>query len=241
MAGAAAMSRSALEQQRNIGRGTRRAGRPPRELAGEVDERILDAAQQVFLERGLGGASVDEIAGRARAGKPTIYARFPNKEALYTAVMMRMVGASLARVGSETIGGTSLEQRLTNLARSLLRWVLTSDNIGLIRLAIAEARRFPDLAGTVSAMTRERGNAAVGQLLAGTARSEELSSMPAFGPERLAITAHQFLDVVVLPLLLQALMGGDPEVLESEIEPHIARSVAFFLAGCCGVTPWEYP
>jgi len=223
---------SVLDQQQTSGRGTRRLGRPPRELAGEVDERILDAAQQVFLERGLGGASVDEIAGRAGAGKPTIYARFPNKEALYTAVMMRMVEANLARVGPETISGSSLEQRLTNLARSLLRSALTSDSVGLIRLAIAEARRFPDLASTVSGMARQRGNATVGRLLVEAARSEELGPMPTIAPERLAVIAQQFVDVMVLPLLMRALMGAKPEVLQSEIEPHVARSVAFFLAGC---------
>ena len=38
-----------------------RCGRPPKELAGEVDARILDAARKVFLERGFEGASIDEI------------------------------------------------------------------------------------------------------------------------------------------------------------------------------------
>ena len=70
-------------------RPTVRSGRPRRELVGEVDERILDAARRAFLERGLSGASIDEIANLARAGKPTIYARFPGKEALFTAVVMR--------------------------------------------------------------------------------------------------------------------------------------------------------
>src|SRR5690242_21676591 len=51
--------------------GVVRSGRPPRDLAGEVEERILDAAAKVFLERGFEGASVDEIADVARAGKPT--------------------------------------------------------------------------------------------------------------------------------------------------------------------------
>src|SRR6516165_9282068 len=82
------------------GRGRRpagRTGRPPRELAGGVESRILDAARRVFLERGLAGASMDEIAGFACAGKPTIYARFPSKEALFTAVIMQSVAANIAR------------------------------------------------------------------------------------------------------------------------------------------------
>src|SRR5271155_1881023 len=73
-----------------------RSGRPPHALAGEVEERILDAAAMVFLERGFEGASVDEIADVARAGKPTIYARFPGKEALFAAVMARTCAKSPA-------------------------------------------------------------------------------------------------------------------------------------------------
>ena len=225
-----------LDHHQISGRAARRAGRPPREQAGEVEHRILDAAQQVFLERGLGGASVDEIAARAGAGKPTIYARFPNKEAIYAAVMLRMVETNIAHAGPETISGATLEERLTNLARSLLRWVLSGDCIGLIRLAIAEARRFPDCAGTVSGMMRERGKAAIGRMLADAARPDELGAMPAFAPDRLAVTTHQFLDVLVLPLLMRALMGAKPETIQPEIEPHIAQGVAFFLAGCRDIT-----
>ena len=74
-----------------------RFGRPPKELAGEVDTRILDAAQKVFLERGFEGASIDEIVEVARSGKPTIYARFHGKLALFTAVVTRDI---LARIES---------------------------------------------------------------------------------------------------------------------------------------------
>src|SRR5215469_1860277 len=77
--------------------GAVRYGRPPRERAGEVEARILEAARHLFLEHGLAGTSMEEIATRARAGKPTIYARFPSKEALFTAVVMRNVATNVAR------------------------------------------------------------------------------------------------------------------------------------------------
>ena len=76
-----------IEEKREAQRAPVRYGRPPREHAGQVEERILDAAGRVFLEHGFQGASVDEIAEAASAGKPTIYARFPNKQALFTAVV----------------------------------------------------------------------------------------------------------------------------------------------------------
>ena len=48
----------------------------------------------------------------------------------------------------------------------LLEWALVGDTIGLFRLAIAEAGRFPDLASTVSRIARERAREAVAPLLA---------------------------------------------------------------------------
>ncbi|HEY4044682.1 MAG TPA: TetR/AcrR family transcriptional regulator [Rhodopila sp.] len=225
------MSRTALKQKPSEERRRGRAGRPPRELAGEVDCRILDAAQRLFFERGLAGASMDEIASLAGAGKPTIYARFPNKEALFTAVVMRDVEAKIARFQTYSPSGTGTEERLADLGCALLRWVLLGDTIGLLRLAIAEARRFPELAASVSRMSRERGTEAVARLLGEVARSDEIGPVPAFAPERLPTAARFFLDLILSPVLMRALLGEKLEALRAEVETHAARSVAFFLAG----------
>src|ERR1700748_3582137 len=99
-----------------------RLGRPPKELEGEVEERILDAARKVFLERGFEGSSVDEIAVAARSGKPTIYARVGDKRALFTAVVMRDVISRIAQFNTDVPTGGSVEARLTRLATALLDW-----------------------------------------------------------------------------------------------------------------------
>ncbi len=217
--------------RRQGGRGVVRCGRPPRELAGKVEERILDAAGKVFLERGFSGASVDEIAEVACAGKPTIYARFPSKEALFTAVIERLVRRNTSHDAISYAGATIVD-RLDALAAVILDRVLTPETIGLIRVAMAEARRFPDIATRVSRMGRERQAEAVARLLAEFAESEPTRALPAFAPGRLTETAHRFLEVTVLPLVLRALFGEDLAVLRAEIGPHAARSVAFFLAAC---------
>src|SRR3984957_11321154 len=112
-----------------------RFGRPPKELAGEVDARILDAARKVFLERGFEGASIDEIAEVARSGKPTIYARFRDKRALFNGVMTRDILARISAFKSELLPtGSTLDERLTSAATTLLHWTLASDRIGLMRL-----------------------------------------------------------------------------------------------------------
>lgn len=218
-------------RQAGAGRSVVRYGRPPRELAGRVEERILDAAGGVFLERGFQGASVDEIAEAASAGKPTIYARFPSKQALFTAVIERLVRRNTSLDAFACAGG-SIEARLDALAALILSRVLTPETIGLIRVSVAEARRFPDLAISVSCMGRERPTEAVARIFGELAASDAIGASPSFAPENLTETARRFLDLVVLPLLVRALFGEDPSALRAEIEPHAARSVAFFLAAC---------
>jgi AcrR family transcriptional regulator len=209
-----------------------RSGRPPRELAGEVDARILDAAREVFLERGLAGASMDEIASLARAGKPTIYARFPAKEALFTAVVMRAMADKIAHFENYVPTGETLEERLASVGQTVLHWALVGDTIGLIRLAIAEARRFPDLASSVYRMARERAGEAEARLLGEVAQSDEAGTLPPFTPERLAATTRFFQDLVLLPLITRALFGEKIEALRAEVQPHVTRAVRFFLAAC---------
>jgi AcrR family transcriptional regulator len=225
------MEADTVEKKRGAGRGAVRYGRPPREHAGRVEERILDAAGRVFLEHGFQGASVDEIADAASAGKPTIYARFPNKQALFTAVVERLVRRNTS-LYALSCAGDSIEQRLDALAVIILTRVLASEIVGLIRVAVAEARRFPDLATSVSCMGRQRQIEAVASVFAELAATDAIGTSPAFAPDKLTETARRFLDLVVLPMLVRALFGEDLTTLRVEIEPHAARSVDFFLAAC---------
>jgi AcrR family transcriptional regulator len=175
---------------------------------------------------------VDEIALAARAGKPTIYARFGDKGALFTAVVKRDVLSRLAEFKAEAPNGATIEERLTSAAITLLHWGFDSDRIGLMRVAIAEARRFPDLASTVSRAARDLSTELGVRLLGEVTQSDELSSLPAFAPERLATTARLFLDLVAVPMLLRALYEVNLNALDAEMDAHVARGVAFFLAAC---------
>ncbi len=63
---------------------TRRTYRSPRrkEQAQQTRERILQAAYELFSERGYGGATIAAIAERAGTAAETIYAVFDNKPRL---------------------------------------------------------------------------------------------------------------------------------------------------------------
>ncbi len=209
-----------------------RVGRPPLKRAGEVEARILEAAGKVFLERGFDGASIDAIAVAARAGKPTIYSRYPNKEALFAAAVAHRIAVKNARLGSHKPSGATIEERLASIGVAIIRETVTEEFIGLFRLAIAEARRFPDLVGSLTRMARTRGTGTVAGLLAEVAECRELGPGAKESPERCQVAARIFTDLILLPWLTRALYGESLQALRLESDAHVAQRVAFFLAAC---------
>jgi len=216
-------------QAKSRRKATARAGRPPKELVADVDERIIGTARELFLERGLKGVSVEDIARRARASKGTIYARFPTKEALFTAIAMR--NAANVREGFESNLplGDGVDERLFNLASRILKHLLADDTVDFIRLAVSEVRSFPDLA-KVGRMMRERGAHNARNVLEDIARSNEGGVYPAFAADRLAKTTQFFLDLIVGPLFMRAVFGEDLKFLRGQIKNHVKDGVSFFLA-----------
>ncbi|HEY6031691.1 MAG TPA: helix-turn-helix domain-containing protein [Gaiellaceae bacterium] len=69
-------------------------------------DRLLEAAGECFAERGV-EVSVDEIARRAGVGHGTVFRRFPTKEALLRAVVLRrleeLAGAAEAACEAEDV------------------------------------------------------------------------------------------------------------------------------------------
>jgi AcrR family transcriptional regulator len=75
-------------------------GAPLRADAARNRERILEAAEVLFIERGA-DASLDDIAKRANVGIGTLYRRFPTRDALLAATsderLLALAEASRAR------------------------------------------------------------------------------------------------------------------------------------------------
>lgn len=78
-------------------------------------------------------------------------------------------------------------------------------------------------------MGREQVAEAVAQLLGELAEPDKL---PAFAADHRTATACHFIELILLPMLMRALFGERLTALRAEIAPHVARTVAFFLAAC---------
>jgi AcrR family transcriptional regulator len=80
-------------------------------------ERVLQTAQRLFAEDGL-GVSLDEIARRAGVGPGTVHRHFPTKEALYLAVAIDQLEQLTA--GAKALAATDDPEALfTQLSRMM--------------------------------------------------------------------------------------------------------------------------
>ncbi|MFC7110976.1 helix-turn-helix domain-containing protein [Nonomuraea rubra] len=61
----------------------------------ETDAAILRAALELFIERGVEGTSMEQIAKRAGVGKLTVYRRWSTKEDLIAQAVEQTVSADL--------------------------------------------------------------------------------------------------------------------------------------------------
>lgn len=76
----------------------------------ERREQILEAAEQVFLERGLSGTTMEEVASRAELSKGTLYLYFKSKDELYLATANRQLAEMVSRFEAALeAGGTGIQ------------------------------------------------------------------------------------------------------------------------------------
>ncbi|MBW7971454.1 TetR/AcrR family transcriptional regulator [Bradyrhizobium sp. BR 10289] len=211
-------------------------GRPPKDLAGDAQTRILDAAQQLFLEKGYRSASIDDISELAPASKPTIYAHFPGKEALFAAVVARNVDGLMDFDGFVPEGRT-IEDKLMSLGAAIIERFL-KESLGMVRTTIAESQRFPELSRNVHDAARDRSLAAVSQLLDDATQKLARTPRGPFSAKRSRSTAQIFLDLILLPMLFRALVGETSKDLEKELRGFVRERVGFFLAAC--ETDWTH-
>jgi AcrR family transcriptional regulator len=120
---------------------------PPRwrRLPGERPRQILDAALEVFGERGLAAARLEDIARTAGVSKGTIYLYFPNKEALFCEMIREIPVRYLATVEGMISEDASARDQLRQYLHNSWDYLRTPSFEILYRLILSELHHFPDL------------------------------------------------------------------------------------------------
>ncbi len=133
---------------------------------GEIRRsQILDAATEVFLENGYGGATIDLVVERAGASKATVYSFFGGKDGLFAAIVEQRVERIVSAFGDPEVVHSDVRHALAHIAERYMEVVMAPDAVGFWRLIIAEGVRFPELARTFFEVGRERTEAHLAAML----------------------------------------------------------------------------
>jgi AcrR family transcriptional regulator len=208
--------------RKKVGKKRGGPGRLSADEAAKVTDRLLDAALELFNSQGYGRTSMEQIARAAGASTKTLYARFPDREAVVEAVVNRIVEGPMASVAAATADqdprafliATGVEM-VTNISTS---------GAGLIRAALSEARRIPAIGVRYNAvLTRGRAN-----YRRALEQWQKAGLLPALkDPEMGAILLLSMLsDMARIKTAM-----GDP-MTKSEIAAYIPYATDIFLRGC---------
>lgn len=111
----------------------RTPGRPSKNVAASLSDRVLDVAREVFAVRGIAAASMEEIAAAGGFSKHTVYRRYPSKLALVGEVLERDLTRqqaamleTLAAGGGGLVGLRALARAMFDHARDPTNQALMS-------------------------------------------------------------------------------------------------------------------
>ena len=114
---------------------------------------ILRAGLELFIERGIEGASIEQIAKRAGVGKLTIYRRWPAKEDLIAAAIETLVANEVEWPSDEEIDQVSPYQ-LTEAALSKSAETAAAPEFrALVARILGSAVSHPSLMATYGSIT----------------------------------------------------------------------------------------
>jgi AcrR family transcriptional regulator len=185
----------------------------------------LDAAAQVFLENGYGGATIDLVVERAGASKATVYSFFGGKDGMFAAIVEERCERILSAFGDPEVVDSNVLSALAHIARRYMEVVLAPDAVGLYRLIIAEGVRFPELVRTFYQLGPDRTNAHLAGMLS-VWRQRGLIRLD--DPQ---LAAVQFFDSVSGDLHRRAMSGIIPRNVRAAIQRRIDNAVQVFWNG----------
>lgn len=101
-------------------------------------EDILEAAAQVFRQKGFHGASMADIAGAVKLQKASLYHHVSSKQEILLALLDRALELLLERISAISIQPISADQKLRQMIRAYLQ--ILTENTDLSAVLLFEHR-----------------------------------------------------------------------------------------------------
>lgn len=196
------------------------ADAPAKGRTGGSREAIVEAAQRLFLQRGFGAVSMDELAEAAGVARRTLYNQFSSKEEIFREMLLS-VSRQLEHAfpsGIEAQG--EVQEVLRLIARHIVDLHKQPEYREFLRMVTADSRLFPWIAEEFAAIMDPQ----VERLVRYLAHVTTLGILACRNP---LLAAHQFMGLLNDLSLWPWMMGRKPVPIPAE--EAIESAVAMFL------------
>jgi AcrR family transcriptional regulator len=197
-------------------------GRPLSVPSEERRQKILQAAEGVFLAVGFGAATMDEIAQRGGMSKRTVYEFFDSKDRLFSELVDHHRGG----VPDINEDADAPEKELVDNLTSLAIFIMSPRQIAIQRVIFAEYMRSPQHSQN---LFLQHAKNAQGMLSRWIAKQVKAGRMKVGDPDEAADALFGMTVGQMHAKLL--LLGVGPDLSPNRLRARIARSVSIFLAG----------
>lgn len=210
----------AYQSDSSPGQTPARVRRVPRRTSGgaATRERIIDAAERLFAERGFSGVSMPAIAAAAGITAGAIYKHFEGKEELFFSIVRRAVEA--APTTNEAAGRTGPAVLASIIA------AYTTPQLRRVRQLAVEIHHAAAQNGKVRRLLRSSVDREIGELTQGIAAAQRAGEVDA--------TLNPQLAASLIMTLIMGLMHAEtltPQLIgEAEWRDYIAAGVERLLA-----------
>jgi TetR/AcrR family transcriptional regulator len=201
-------------------RGRRKEARP-----GE----LLDAALDLFVEKGFAATRAEEVAARAGVSKGTLFLYFPSKEELFKAVVQENMSGRFAQWQQEF---ADFKGSTADMVRYCMQvwWdrIGATRASGITKLIISEARNFPELAAFYQQEVIRPANDLIRRILQrGVDRGE-------FRPIDVEYTAFSIIAPMLFLIMMKHSLGACvPQDYPIDPQRYIDAQVETILQGLC--------
>jgi TetR/AcrR family transcriptional regulator, regulator of autoinduction and epiphytic fitness len=183
-------------------------------------EAIIQAAVRLFLARGFGAVSMDELAEAAGVARRTLYNQFARKEEIFREMLRRVSGQleDALPAGIETQG--DVEHVLRLIAQAILELHKQPEYLGFLRMVAADSRQFPWIADAFGAVMDPQAERFARYLA-------HLTGMGILDCPNPMLAAHQFMGMLNEFSLWPWMMGR--ESISLAAEELIEETIQMFL------------
>lgn len=190
-----------------------------------TEERIFQAARDVFYRQGYDGTRMQEIARRAGINQSMLHYYFRTKEKLFDAVFEVAAGEALGKVFVVLEAEIPLHEKIERFVHAYID--LITENPHIPAFVLQELRRNPDRLKKVIA---ERAKGRLGLLQRQIAEASDSGQIRPIGPAHLVanMVALSVFPFIARPML-QTALGFDTDGYDAFLAERKAEVTRFIL------------